>query len=163
MKEQRKQDRIVHCYSSDEESLRTIVSSLNYYINKEVKVNNSMMTILRIYFSSSLLRVQEGTLTHFISHNISRYFAPYQQQIFIVFERDLVLNDLIFMSVERQSVFNMISFLGPVTILTNKREYKLIVVGYSGVGKSALTIQFVQVINLVAMVPLCSYCISFLE
>ena len=37
---------------------------------------------------------------------------------------------------------------------TNKdlTEYKLVVVGGGGVGKSALTIQFIQVINSVSMV-----------
>lgn len=39
---------------------------------------------------------------------------------------------------------------------TNKdlTEYKLVVVGGGGVGKSALTIQFIQVITLVSMVIL---------
>ena len=60
------------------------------------------------------------------------------------------------MNIKRQSVFNMISFARTLIIPTNKHltEYKLVVMGPGGVGKSALVVQFVEIINLVATVPL---------
>ena len=82
-----------------------------------------------------------------------------------MFGRDLVLNDLIWSYEYQETVCfqHDLILLGPVTIPTKKdlREYKLVVIGSGGVGKSALVVRFVMVINLVAMATLSNHYVSF--
>ena len=159
----------MHWYSSDDGSLRekqTTASSLSYY-NKKVKIIIVLMvTILRISFSSPLLRLQEGTSIHFISHNVILQILCSILIIYIysIWEGFSLKWPYLESWVSRDSLFSTWShLLGPVTIPTNKhlREYKLVVMGPGGVGKSALVCRFVQIINLVAMVLLYSHYISF--
>ena len=74
-----------------------------------------------------------------LSDDISLFFALKMQ--FIVVKNDFSPNDVFHFIFQREV---------PATsrpLHTRMREYKIVVLGSGGVGKSALTVQFVQVIS----------------